>query len=236
MTKKRKRASGAGMKPRGEFAGLGSTLTVRMPANMRAQLELEAAARDRSISQELMRRLQESFHRDAEKTRDPALYALIFLIVAIAERLEGGILIATGKARSEILSEWRTDPFKFKAFKIAVGKLLDGLDEPRGKLQSPITQELCVQITERIALGTGAAKKVWNKLRLPDGFAAFILGQLRSASEEAGAAWELMKEEKDFLRYPGAAQALQREHNLPRAFNDLELKPKAAQSKDKAND
>ena len=136
---KRKRAPGGGMKPRGEFSALSSPLSIRMPDAMRA--ELEASRGRRSLSQELLRRLQKSFNQDRERSRDPALRALCFLIGELAESTT-----SLGPIRHpSTVQLWRSDPFLFRAFKLAVGKLLDAL-EPAGEMKSPVTKETAERI------------------------------------------------------------------------------------------
>ena len=59
MPLKRKRAPGGGRKPKGAFSKLTSPLSLRMPSDMRDELEAAAKASGKSVSQELLRRLQE---------------------------------------------------------------------------------------------------------------------------------------------------------------------------------
>ena len=103
---------------------LTSPLTIRMPADMRKELEKAAKARRRSVSQELMRRLQDSFTRDRDKARDPAMRALSFLFSELAEDVHLGV------------PRWRSDPFLYRAVKVGIGRLLDAL-EPPGEVKAP---------------------------------------------------------------------------------------------------
>ena len=57
MSPKRKRAPGGGRQPSGAFSKLTSPLSLRMPADMRDELEAAAKASGKSLSQELLRRL-----------------------------------------------------------------------------------------------------------------------------------------------------------------------------------
>ena len=57
---KRKRAPGAGRKPKGEFAGKTATVTTRIMPDTREALEAAALASNRSLSQELELRLSTS--------------------------------------------------------------------------------------------------------------------------------------------------------------------------------
>jgi hypothetical protein len=121
MAKRRKRAAGGGRKPRGEFSQLTSLFAVRMPKDMRKQLESNAAERNQSVAQRLLWHLRQSFNREREKERDPALQGLLFMIGQLAERFGGQ-------------KDWRTDLLYFRAFKLAVGKLLDEIEEPPGPM------------------------------------------------------------------------------------------------------
>jgi hypothetical protein len=124
---KRKRASGGGRKPK---AGSTSPLTVRIPDDLRRQLESEAAAKDGSVAERLIWHLRQSFSRKREEERDPALQGLLFLIARLAEYTGGGIYLSNKEARKYLQRDWRTDQFNFRAFKFAVKRLLDELQEP----------------------------------------------------------------------------------------------------------
>jgi hypothetical protein len=137
-----------------------------MSADMRGELDAAAKANGTNISQELLRRLQNSFNRDREKARDPAMRALCFLIAEVAQQ-------TAGMTSSQ---EWRTNPFYFRAFKIAVGKLLDAL-EPKGEVEPPIDMqfkradggglenEFLKSFSDPELRGTYAARSIWADLR-----------------------------------------------------------------------
>ncbi len=134
---KRKRAPGGGMKPKGKFSGLTSVLSLRMPADMRKELEKAAKAKDCSLSQELLHRVQTSFSEDRKRARDPALQAMCFLIGEVAEGITNPVMRVAGAT----LPRWRSNPFLFRAFKLAVGQLLDAL-EPAGEIKGPSGEAL----------------------------------------------------------------------------------------------
>ena len=129
---KHKRAPGGGRKPKGDFSQLTSPLSLRMPAEMREQLESSASDNGRSVSQEVLRRIQESFHRDRDRARDPAMRALCFLIAQLAGEVAGPT-----DTQGRPYFDWRNDRFFFRAFKLAVAKVLDAL-EPSCEIRSPI--------------------------------------------------------------------------------------------------
>jgi len=122
----RKRAPGGGRKPQGEFDQLTMPFSLRMPEDLREQLEAAAKQSGRSTSQEILRRLNESFGASRDKQRDPAVRAICFLIAQLADRIRW----ASGP------NLWDGNPFLFRAFKIGVEKLLDGL-EPQGEIKNP---------------------------------------------------------------------------------------------------
>jgi hypothetical protein len=97
-----------------------------MPEDLREQLEAAAQDSRRSVSQELLVRLNNSFGRDRDKDRDPAVRAICFLIAELARHLSWA-------SRKEA---WYRNPFVFRAFKIGVARLLDQI-EPVGKLEPP---------------------------------------------------------------------------------------------------
>jgi hypothetical protein len=123
MAKPRRRASGGGRKPQGEFDQLTSPFSLRMPEGLRKQLEAAAIKSGRSASQELLRRLNNSFIRDRHKDRGPPIRAICFLISELASSVQW--------RRSP---QWHRNPFTFRAFKIGVAKLLDAI-EPKGEIQ-----------------------------------------------------------------------------------------------------
>jgi hypothetical protein len=102
-----------------------------MPAEMREQLESSARENGRSVSQEVLRRIQGSFYLERDKARDPSMRALCFLIAQLAGHVAG---LTDSQGRPAF--NWRTDRFFFQAFKLAVAKVLDAL-EPSGEIRSP---------------------------------------------------------------------------------------------------
>src|SRR5262249_56621312 len=121
MAKRRQRATGGGRKPQGEFSHLTSLFAVRMPENIRKQLEAAAKKSKRSASQELLARLNSSFARDRDRKRDPAIAAISYLISQLP-------LTPFGKFTKDDHFDWHQHPFIFRAFKLAVAELLDALE------------------------------------------------------------------------------------------------------------
>jgi hypothetical protein len=133
MVRKRKRAPGAGRPAKGEFAALTAVLSVRMPSEMRDKLTVSAGRRKPkawSLTQEILYRLQRSFDRERDERRDPASRALCYLLAEV---------IAT-VAHNSAEGAWRSDPFAFRAIKLAFTQILDAL-EPAGEIRPPVDRE-----------------------------------------------------------------------------------------------
>jgi hypothetical protein len=131
----RKRAPGGGRKPKGVFSGLTSPLSIRMPPEMRKELESAAKKKGWSLTQELLWRLRVSLNKGQEARGDPATRAICHLISIMEEKIHKRIPL-----------EWRRNPFLFRAFKIGVANLLDEL-EPTGEIQSPIDRNALTEST-----------------------------------------------------------------------------------------
>jgi len=125
--KKRKRAPGGGRKPEGELRDLKAVMSLRMPQDLRDQLEQARQASGRSLSQELLARARLSFDRERERSRDRALRAFCFLFSELAQ------VICIAPAR---VPDWRFDPWLFQTFKLAIPKLLDHF-QPTGEMKLP---------------------------------------------------------------------------------------------------
>jgi TraY domain len=125
---KRKRAPGGGRKPKGEIAGKAAWLSTRITPELRRQLDDAAEKSGRSLSQEVERRLRDSFW--SKREQDPFLRALFFLFGQIAKGMPFW-------PRREV----RSDAFAFQAFKVAVTTLLDWLAPP-GEITTPEWSEI----------------------------------------------------------------------------------------------
>jgi len=106
----RKRAPGAGRKPRGDYSGKTDTFTTRITRDTRHALEQAATASRRSLSQEVEHRLRLSLHKPAGKEHNRALG---HAVVILAERIE-----------RETEKDWRRDPYTGQALCHAVGMML----------------------------------------------------------------------------------------------------------------
>jgi hypothetical protein len=126
MTNKiRKRAPGAGRKPKGPIAGNAGWLQARITEDLRVQLEQAAAANGRSLSQEAQVRLQKSFGLSAkrEKAWGPQdVKALAYLVSRVVRSVHGAVganpLLEAGDLA------WNRNPFTHAAVTAAVATLL----------------------------------------------------------------------------------------------------------------
>jgi hypothetical protein len=88
----RKRAPGGGRKPQGPFRGKAAALTTRITNELRHALDREAEKYDRSLSQEVERRLRDSIQKDLSRDQQPHIRALgeaFMLMVQNVERRTG---------------------------------------------------------------------------------------------------------------------------------------------------
>lgn len=170
MAPKRKRAPGGGRKSTGEFSQLKSPLSIRMPDEMRRELEAAAKVNKRSVTQEVLRRVQGSFRQDRDRTHDPAMQALCLLIAKLSSDV-----IGQWDSDGRPLHNWRSDRFFFRSFKLAVAHVLDAL-EPVGEMRPPpvveaeknnsseINSESVNSFNTPEERGKYAAKMRWNML------------------------------------------------------------------------
>ncbi len=134
MKQKRKRAPGGGRKPSGPFAHMTQSVTIRMPTEMRAELEDAAQKRHRSLSQEILVRLNNSLARE-RKDAHPAFRALGYLMSQMTMHM-----LARLGTVVDLMSLPRPalkDPFLFKAIRSGFIRLLDAI-EPEGEVESPV--------------------------------------------------------------------------------------------------
>lgn len=143
---KRKRALGGGRKPQGEFDQLTSPFSLRMPEDLRKQLDAAAKKNGRSASQELLSRLHYSFERDRNKDRDAGTRALCFLLAEIIDRIRW----AAGPY------EWHTSPFLYDAVKTGFIRVLNAI-EPKIELVAPAVIAAAQDLKKR-AKGTPIEK------------------------------------------------------------------------------
>jgi hypothetical protein len=226
----RKRAPGGGRKrsphaPRAQ-------LTVRMPGDLRTELEAAAQKRGHTLTDELVARLRSSLSRERDNERDPAIKALNFVIAQLAERISGGAYVTEKESRLQQLKEWRTDPFKFGAFKFAVGKLLDVLEPPEIPQDYPLSKAELAAIKEKVR--KEAAKEAVEKFgstpefekfmieihKTPEAYGGFAFGALWAQLKRTNPLTE--KEKEMGHRFSRFGEVIEREfYGFEKARHDL---------------
>jgi hypothetical protein len=201
MARPKKRAPGAGRKPQGDFEQLTSTFSVRMPQDLREQLEAAAQQNRRSIGQELLRRLYDSFGVNRDKARDPATRALCFLFAEVVTDINFA---------SEV-EGWHRSPFMFEAIKLGFLKVLDEL-QPEGEEEPEMASLVEYRRQDNKNKSTpffrfvGEQAKIWKSARRVGNDAArrvlhdLFVGPL--STDEVRAFWskEFPGEEREMLQ------------------------------------
>jgi hypothetical protein len=219
---KRKRAPGGGRKAR---AGPTSSLTFRIPDDMRKQLEREAAEKKSNVSDRLHWHLRRSFNRQREEERDPALQGLLVLIARLAEDVAGGEYVPDKYMQSRLRREWRTDLFQFRSFKFAVKKLLDTLEEPPESSTEEEREKFALKAAEHFG-----ASPEFNKLYLeihksPEAMGAWVFGNLWKRFTHSHLPFT-ENERRMMVEDPVLGVAMEREYyDFQKARKALELKP-----------
>jgi len=213
----RKRAPGGGRKPNPHTAR--AQLTIRMPDDMRAELEAAAKKRGWSLSEELLWRLRVSFAKERAENREPSMRALCFLIAELAEHIVGPRVVR-GKFETA-LYDWRSDPFFYRAFKIAVGRLLDAL-EPPGPIKA-------YQVTANEAELEPSMERYIASFKTPEARAECSVDYIFTALRQAAHQTKERREEQRKLM--GMYPILEREfYGMPDAAKALALKPRSGKT------
>ncbi len=129
MAKKRTRRPGGGRKAKGPIKGKTQVFATRITPETRATLEKEAETSNQSVSQVAEKALWLGLNEKRRNGARGPLRAICFLIENIVASIEGGKYAKVEHPRDE----WRTDPFLFRAFEIALAKVLGAL-RPKGEI------------------------------------------------------------------------------------------------------
>jgi hypothetical protein len=157
-----------------------------------------------------------------DKRRDPALQGLLYLIAELAERLTNARFIPDNAVRSIMQKHWRTEPFRFRAFKLAVAKLLNALEEPPDSGLSPYSKEEVKEAQKIFGASPELTKRMLEKYQTPENL----------ASVEFARVWELAHRDSPLTeaemavgrKHPYLGRILEQEfHALPNAWNALKL-------------
>jgi hypothetical protein len=125
----RKRTPGGGRKPADKAGPKTETILARVHPDLKRRIELTAQAADVSMSREIESLLELGLKARDDSRRDNPIRAICFLIAETANACRA-FTDPKGKPLFEV-----TDPFVFRAFKLAVAQLLDWL-EPKDEIVS----------------------------------------------------------------------------------------------------
>ncbi|MCA1546452.1 hypothetical protein I6F36_06485 [Bradyrhizobium sp. BRP19] len=151
-----------GRPPQGNFSDLsGKPISLRIPTDLRAELEKAAALNERSFSQEVLQRLWLTVEEDAGRYRDTSTYALFAMFAKFID------MAAANAVNQPEPDAWSRDPFAFKAVRLAFDGLLEFL-QPPGEI---VRQELDI-----FGPGPGGHKTGYLIFsETPEEFAEFLL-------------------------------------------------------------
>jgi hypothetical protein len=122
-----------GRKPKGQFTGKLANFSTRIRVETRKALEREATETGQSISQLAERLLVDGLAARRDRKKDRAIRAVCFLISEAAQHVGG---YRPDDEKNQMLKKWRTDPFFYRAFRIAISRILEAL-EPPGEIKPP---------------------------------------------------------------------------------------------------
>jgi hypothetical protein len=231
MVKARKRRPGAGRKPKGVIHGKTETFSTRITPGTREALEREVAASGHSISQVAERLLVLGLEAKRLRSSNKAIRALCFVIERIAREVTGGTWINPTAPESNkspghresverLLDEWRTDPFRYRTFKLAVGSLLTAL-EPKGEIRSPFATELIDSIVKDDPAMNELMKRTYES---PENLAAYIFSNIWRDINRDYPLSEKEKREVGYGRGPVGEMMLADFYQMSDARHDLGIK------------
>jgi hypothetical protein len=213
MVKVRKRRPGAGRKPKGAITGKAEWFSTRITPGTREALERARATTGKSISQVAEELLIYGLEARQWRHNHTPLRALCFVIERIALEATGGRWFdpsdpifdksAThAKVGKRLFNEWRTDPFRYRAFRLAVASLLSAI-EPKGQMRSPFATE---DIDDACANDPHIKELMKRTYETPENFAAYIFSNIW---RELNRDYPLSESEKQRVGYGhGTAGAL----------------------------
>jgi hypothetical protein len=239
MAKARKRGPGAGRKAKGMFRGKREWFTTRITPETRQALERKAAASGRSISQVAEELLTGGIKAEQWRDEHRALRALCFVIERIALEATGGRWMTPAdpifkkssdhaKVGARLFIEWRTDPFRYRAFRLAVASLLTAL-EPKGEIRSPHDTEDIDIVTANDPAIKELMKRTYES---PENFGAYIFSNMWRELTRSYPLTERENYHMDYGRNPVGAAMLADFYQMADARHDLGLdaKPEGGKS------
>lgn len=170
MARRRKRAPGGGRKPNPNKKVMFST---RLEPHVMAALKTAAQTwPGKNVSILTERLINDGLRRRDEAERDPSLQALLFFIGQLAEHISGGIYEADKGRAVEKTATWRTDLFKFRAFKVAVGMLLAAIPEPPSTMTDEQRMQAITETAEQFDAGPELFKLMIEMYKSPESYGA----------------------------------------------------------------
>lgn len=215
---RRKRRPGGGRKATGPYAGKTERFSTRIMRETREAIEREARLMGAGVSQAAESLLRLAVRVKREEERDRAMRALNFVIAETAHQVVG-LHALDERGKEHAIFNWRTNPFFFKAFKMAVGKVLDAL-EPRGDKQPPSIEFSDIDKKMQFLL-TGTLVDSFNSPKARAEYAAnSILSMLAAAPRMSS---DERKKERQFLDEMGVPSWWREFYGMPDAARDLEI-------------
>ena len=137
----RERQPGGGRKPQGPIHSKSEVFATRITAGIRSAIEREAQQSGQSISQVAERLLILGLEAKRRKQQHRSSRAFCYLVEKLGEQIGSSRSIdlihqiqpIPQKAYAALQDEWRTNPFRYEAFSVAVRCLLEAL-KPKGEI------------------------------------------------------------------------------------------------------
>ena len=141
----RERRPGGGRKPQGPIHSKSEVFATRITAGIRLAIEREAQQSGQSISQVAERLLILGLEAKRRKQQHRSLRAFCYLVERLGEQIGSSRSIdlihqiqpIPQKAPAALQDEWRTNPFRYEAFSVAVRSLLESL-RPKRRNRAPL--------------------------------------------------------------------------------------------------
>lgn len=166
--------------------------------------------------------------REREEARcDPDLQALLLCIRQLAENVSGMFHVSDKGDRDRVRRYWRTNFFYFRAFKVAVGALLNAMEEPKPLYNYEQFQKIVAQAAKEFDVSPELTKLFIDVHKSPEAYGAYLFAEFQARATRAD---PLNDEERELVRdhpdYIGNYF-----DRLPRAWGALQLRKTPEQKK-----
>jgi hypothetical protein len=141
---------GAGRPRKSKLHAKSNYINIRIKQETRRRLDAEARRRGNSRSGTAERMLEIGLRVSSQTPKNRNLESLLFLIGLLAQGIPGPGYATTKKYVADPRYNWRTSPFMFKAFRVAVMDLLDSF-QPTGEIIAPPDEPLSPSLSAHIA-------------------------------------------------------------------------------------